>query len=215
KQAIVYFTETVKIQPDNMQAYIYMGNIESSSGNADQAVKYYDKALKIKPELPDVLFNKATTLARANKIKEAQLAYDLANQSGALPDLALQQTLDPTSQTTPQIVATANDVQDQKQSQEQSQPTPVAQQSPPSTSVASSAKAPLTPPVATTPAPQSPIAVVQKAPIKENTPSQPIKSPPIATPATPATPPQPKLSPKEDPSPKEDLPTSRRRFRIG
>ncbi|MEG1507986.1 MAG: tetratricopeptide repeat protein [Akkermansia sp.] len=215
KQAIVYFTETVKIQPDNMQAYIYMGNIESSSGNADQAVKYYDKALKIKPELPDVLFNKATTLARANKIKEAKLAYDLAIQSGALPDLALQQTLDPTSQTTPQIVATANDVQDQKQSQEQSQPTPGAQQSPPSTSVASSAKAPLTPPVATTPAPQSPIAVVQKAPIKENTPSQPIKSPPIATPATPATPPQPKLSPKEDPSPKEDLPTSRRRFRIG
>ncbi|MEG0426308.1 MAG: tetratricopeptide repeat protein [Akkermansia sp.] len=196
KQAIEHFSETVKIQPDNMQAYIYMGNIESSSGNAVQAVKYYDKALKIKPELPDVLFNKATTLARANKIKEAKLAYDLAIQSGALPDLALQQMLDPTSQTTPQIVATANDVQGQKQSQEQSPP-PVA-----------------------TPAPQSPIAVVQKAPIKENTPSQPIKSPPIATPATPATPvPSKKIAPTppQQPklSPKEDLPTSRRRFRIG
>ncbi|MEG0024205.1 MAG: tetratricopeptide repeat protein [Akkermansia sp.] len=196
KQAIEHFTETVKIQPDNMQAYIYMGNIESSSGNADKAVEYYDKALKIKPELPDVLFNKATTLARANKIKEAKLAYDLAIQSGALPDLALQQMLDPTSQTTPQIVATTNDVQGQKQSQEQSPP-PVA-----------------------TPAPQSPIAVIQKAPIKENTPSQPIKSPPIATPATPATPvPSKKIAPTPPPqpklSPKEDLPTSRRRFRIG
>ncbi|MEG0142861.1 MAG: tetratricopeptide repeat protein [Akkermansia sp.] len=196
KQAIEHFTETVKIQPDNMQAYIYMGNIESSSGNADKAVEYYDKALKIKPELPDVLFNKATTLARANKIKEAKLAYDLAIQSGALPDLALQQMLDPTSQTTPQIVATTNDVQGQKQSQEQSPP-PVA-----------------------TPAPQSPIAVVQKAPIKENTPSQPIKSPPLATPATPATPvPSKKIAPTPPPqpklSPKEDLPTSRRRFRIG
>lgn len=93
KQAVSSFLETVRIQPDNVQAYIYLGNIESSAGHADKAVEYYDKALAIKSSMPDVLFNKASTLAKSGKLNEARKAYDLSIREGSLPDPELERLL--------------------------------------------------------------------------------------------------------------------------
>ena len=65
-------TETVRLDPANAPALLYLGNLETSAGNYEKAVAHFENALKIQPESPDAHFNLAWTYSRLGRTAQAR-----------------------------------------------------------------------------------------------------------------------------------------------
>lgn len=90
QRAIASLTETVRLDPANALALLYLGNLETSAGNYEKAVIHFENALKIQPESPDAHFNLAWTYSRLGRTAQARKSYDAAIRSGGLPDSDLE-----------------------------------------------------------------------------------------------------------------------------
>lgn len=88
--AIASLTETVRLDPANAPALLYLGNLETSAGNYEKAVVHFENALKIQPESPDAHFNLAWTYSRLGRTAQARKSYDAAIRCGGLPDSDLE-----------------------------------------------------------------------------------------------------------------------------
>jgi tetratricopeptide (TPR) repeat protein len=60
------------------QDWVNEGNLKDSQGKYEEAIADYDKALQIDPDDADALFDKAETLQKMGKRKEAELLVEKA-----------------------------------------------------------------------------------------------------------------------------------------
>jgi tetratricopeptide (TPR) repeat protein len=60
------------------QEWVNEGNLKDSQGKFEEAIADYDKALQIDPDDADALFDKAETLQKMGKFKEAELLVEKA-----------------------------------------------------------------------------------------------------------------------------------------
>jgi tetratricopeptide (TPR) repeat protein len=60
------------------QDWVNEGNLKDSQGRYEEAIADYDKALQIDPDDADALFDKAETLQKMGKRKEAELLIEKA-----------------------------------------------------------------------------------------------------------------------------------------
>jgi tetratricopeptide (TPR) repeat protein len=58
--------------------WVQQGNLKDSQGNYEEAIADYDKALQIDPDDADALFDKAETLQKMGKFKEAEKLVEKA-----------------------------------------------------------------------------------------------------------------------------------------
>lgn len=58
--------------------WVKEGNLKDNQGMYEEALADYDKALKIDPTDADALFDKAVTLKKMGKLKEAENLVELA-----------------------------------------------------------------------------------------------------------------------------------------
>lgn len=75
KKAIAVYRKVIEKDPENLKAYYGLGRIELHQGNFDKGLKWYKKALEIKP---NARFNKlayATALFWARKYKKAEQIF--------------------------------------------------------------------------------------------------------------------------------------------
>lgn len=96
-QALASLAETVKFDPGNATALLYMGNLETSAGHYDQAAGHFENALKLQPESPDTYFNLAWTYSKLEQTTRARKCYDEAIRRGGLPDSELELAITGTS----------------------------------------------------------------------------------------------------------------------
>jgi tetratricopeptide (TPR) repeat protein len=54
------------------QEWVNEGNLKDSQGRYEEAIADYDRALQIDPDDADALFDKAETLQKMGKLKEAE-----------------------------------------------------------------------------------------------------------------------------------------------
>ena len=77
KSAIDYFTEVIKLNHKNYQAYNNIGIIKYNLGNINEAIEYYNEAIKLNPNFTDVFYNRG--LAKyylSNTKKESREEYN-------------------------------------------------------------------------------------------------------------------------------------------
>jgi tetratricopeptide (TPR) repeat protein len=58
--------------------WVNEGNLKDSQGKYEEAIADYDRALQIDPDDADVLFDKAETLQKMGKYKEAEKLVEKA-----------------------------------------------------------------------------------------------------------------------------------------
>jgi tetratricopeptide (TPR) repeat protein len=58
--------------------WVMEGNLKDSQGKYEEAIASYDKALQIDPDDADALFDKAETLQKMGKFKEAEKLVEKA-----------------------------------------------------------------------------------------------------------------------------------------
>lgn len=69
-QAQEFFKQVLSIQPQ-AEAFNNLGVIESQLGHPEEALEYYQEAVKLKPKSTDYLYNLANALKKQNKPTEA------------------------------------------------------------------------------------------------------------------------------------------------
>jgi tetratricopeptide (TPR) repeat protein len=74
-EALKEMREGLKLHPYNKALYVNMGTTFTDMGLHDSAIKYYDKALELTPQMDIIFFNKAAS------------QYMLKNYRGALESL--------------------------------------------------------------------------------------------------------------------------------
>lgn len=71
EQAIAALTESLRLRPDDADAYYNRGLAHVRLGNFEAARKDYTAALRIRPEFPEAYTNRAVTYARRGRLDEA------------------------------------------------------------------------------------------------------------------------------------------------
>lgn len=67
-------------EPENIQVFVGLGNAYFDIGQHYEAIDYYEKALKLDPNMPDVLVDLGIMLRRTDKIEKALETFDKALQ---------------------------------------------------------------------------------------------------------------------------------------
>ncbi|MGV0005256.1 MAG: tetratricopeptide repeat protein [Candidatus Porifericomitaceae bacterium WSBS_2022_MAG_OTU9] len=70
EEAIVDYTEAIKLKPDNPAAYYNRASTKSNLGRHDEAIEDYTEAIKLKPDNPAAYYNRAST--------KSQMAHEQA-----------------------------------------------------------------------------------------------------------------------------------------
>jgi Flp pilus assembly protein TadD len=52
--ALTQFQKAIELDPDNVEAYVYLGKIHAEQDRRDEARKLYEKALELDPNHEDV-----------------------------------------------------------------------------------------------------------------------------------------------------------------
>jgi tetratricopeptide (TPR) repeat protein len=86
-KALDYFSENLKLHPNDPQCYIDRANSYFNSRSWDYAIKDYSMSLDLKPDNPDVWLNKGIALMSAGKMEDAchdfRRALALGNKKAA------------------------------------------------------------------------------------------------------------------------------------
>jgi tetratricopeptide (TPR) repeat protein len=96
--SILYFDRSLKEKPfDPWSDYVNQGNSYSDMGQYDQALRLYDKAEALNPNMGDIAYNRGIVYERKGDIKAAIdqffLAYDRGLRSRLLYDKLVQYDL--------------------------------------------------------------------------------------------------------------------------
>lgn len=78
EEAIVHFSEAIRIKPDYADAHINMGLSFVEQGKLREAMHSYSEALRIKPDHPIALNSTGAAMAKQGKLKEAISHYSKA-----------------------------------------------------------------------------------------------------------------------------------------
>lgn len=70
-EAIIHYSEAVRISPEYTEAYSNLGIALNSIGRLDEAIEYYYKALQRNPDFVEAHYNLAITLAAQGQLDEA------------------------------------------------------------------------------------------------------------------------------------------------
>ena len=89
-EAQAMFTRAVQLDPGNAEAFFYLANIESLTGNSRLALKHFAAAVKIDSSLADAHYNMARLYAETGRLADAARSYDRAVHDGAAPDPDLE-----------------------------------------------------------------------------------------------------------------------------
>ena len=87
------FTRAVQLNPGNAEAFFYLANIESLTGEARLALKHFAASVKLDSSLADAHYNMARLYAEMGRLADAARSYDRAVHDGAAPDVDLEQFL--------------------------------------------------------------------------------------------------------------------------
>ena len=77
-QAEEIFMKVLGLDSQNFSALFSMGNIEHFRGNMQKALEYYDKAMKVRPDFPQLWYNRGVVFQSMNRLEEALEHYDQA-----------------------------------------------------------------------------------------------------------------------------------------
>jgi Flp pilus assembly protein TadD len=80
EEALRYFSEAVRLDPDYVEALTDLGAVYAKTGGAEKALEQYEQALALEPNLAAVLSNKAATLVMLSRWEEAEQAARRALQ---------------------------------------------------------------------------------------------------------------------------------------
>lgn len=89
-EARAMFTRAVQLDPGNAEAFFYLANIESLTGDSRLALKHFAAAVKIDSSLADAHYNMARLYAEMGRLADAARSYDRAVHDGAAPDTDLE-----------------------------------------------------------------------------------------------------------------------------
>ncbi len=76
QEALKYFDEALRIQPNNLKALFNKAVMLQMLGRHAEAIKYYDEYLKINPYDPEAWSNKGMALRRMGRVDEAIRCYE-------------------------------------------------------------------------------------------------------------------------------------------
>jgi tetratricopeptide (TPR) repeat protein len=74
-RAINSYQQAVELDPDILDAWISLGQLHAGLGN-DIAARFFDNAIRVAPQEPQVYFAKAAYLSDQNRLQEALEVYD-------------------------------------------------------------------------------------------------------------------------------------------
>jgi type IV pilus biogenesis/stability protein PilW len=86
EEAVRAIQESIRLKPDDEDAYYNLGIALARSGREDEAVAAYRQALELYPEYPEVLNNLGNILLRQKKVDEAIVCFEGA--IAAMPEHA-------------------------------------------------------------------------------------------------------------------------------
>ena len=78
EQATVYATRAVTLSGDSVEAYLTLGDLQNASGEHDDALKSFDRALALRPNDSNALAGKADALKGLGRNADAEAAYKRA-----------------------------------------------------------------------------------------------------------------------------------------
>lgn len=79
----------VTVEPENKWYWLLLAEVYKKNNNLEQLVLVFDELIRISPDDPDFLFDKASALIRENKVNEAALVYNqIEKKFGASDDLS-------------------------------------------------------------------------------------------------------------------------------
>ena len=78
KEAIEYYDQSIKIDPQDPKAYNNRGVAKAALGNHTEAIQDYDQAIKINPQYAEIYFNRGNAKAALGNHKEAIQDFDKA-----------------------------------------------------------------------------------------------------------------------------------------
>jgi Flp pilus assembly protein TadD, contains TPR repeats len=72
KKALHFINEVLQANPNHAMAWNIKGNVLDRTGKFEEALCCYDSAIKLDPSNADILFNKAETLEKMGREKDAK-----------------------------------------------------------------------------------------------------------------------------------------------
>ena len=75
------YQQTIKKEPDNIDAHLQIGIIFARAGNRKESMKYFDKIIKTEPNNAAALNNRGNLLFMDEKLEEAAAAYVTATEN--------------------------------------------------------------------------------------------------------------------------------------
>ncbi|MEY3866722.1 MAG: hypothetical protein RLZZ338_613, partial [Cyanobacteriota bacterium] len=64
-----------KINPDDFMCYVGLGDAWLGKGEAEKAIKFYQNAIELNPDLGEVYDKLGDSLAKVGRQKEASVSY--------------------------------------------------------------------------------------------------------------------------------------------
>jgi tetratricopeptide (TPR) repeat protein len=84
-QALQFGERAIQATPDDANVWLVYGDVLSGANRVDDALRAFDRALAINPELPQVNARKATMLLAGGRVQEAVAAVRTGLQRGDVP----------------------------------------------------------------------------------------------------------------------------------
>lgn len=78
QRAITRCERIVELSPDWAPAHFYLGRLWQDRGNDELAMQYFDEAVRIEPEIPDLRCTRGRLLQRLGKYSRAAVEYEKA-----------------------------------------------------------------------------------------------------------------------------------------
>jgi tetratricopeptide (TPR) repeat protein len=71
EEAVVHFSETLKLKSDSADAYNNLGNVPAAQGKTQEAISHYTEALRIDPDHREARYNLAVVLVGNGRVEDA------------------------------------------------------------------------------------------------------------------------------------------------
>ena len=75
EEAVVHFTEALRIDPDYGDAHVNLGKVLFSQGKFDDAIAHYQRAIQVRADFYEAHYNFGTALESQGKLDEAKAHY--------------------------------------------------------------------------------------------------------------------------------------------
>lgn len=90
KKSFLILEEVIALNPENSDAYFYMGNIFHIQGQLGKAIKAFNKVIELDPNHTDASISLSVIYNDIGKYEEAQKIFEKANENVKNKDLGVQ-----------------------------------------------------------------------------------------------------------------------------